>query len=220
MRFVIILLLISVQWVQAHSPDLSTLMLYEQNGKLLLVIKASLTAFEGEIDYHFGKNAYKTPEEFMQLVIKHFQKTFLVMVNGDTVQLINPQVQLGHEATLFAELQIKERSIQSYFIRCALFQDMPNNQCELILTTHDRPQQQYILYGGNNHEVMLKAARQAWIIETPTNFISNNSTIPWLIALVILCLTGFIIKSRIIKTEYVEQNEITTEITNHQYLQQ
>ncbi|NOS93334.1 MAG: hypothetical protein HOP30_15555 [Cyclobacteriaceae bacterium] len=200
MRSVIIILLISVQWVQAHSPDLSTLMMYEQNGKSLLLIKASLIAFEGEVDYHFGKNAYKTPEEFMQLVIKHFQKTFLVIANGDTIQLINPQVQLGHEATLFAELQIKEKNIQSYFIRCTLFQDMPNNQCELILTTQDRPQQQYILYGGNNHEVTLKASRQAWIIETPTNFISNNSVIPWLVALVILCLTGFILKSGIIKS--------------------
>jgi len=199
MRSVIILLLISAQWVRAHSPDLSTLMLYEQNGKSLLVIKASLTAFEGEVDYHFGKNAYKTPEEFMQLVIKHFQKTFLVMVNGDTIRLINPQVQLGHEATLFAELENKNTNIETYFIRCALFQDMPNNQCELILTTNDRPQQQYILYSGNNHEVTLKASRQTWIMETPSNFISNNSVIPWLIALVILCLIGFMIKSGMIR---------------------
>ncbi len=164
-----------------------------------MVIKASLTAFEGEVDYHFGKNAYKTPEEFIQLVIRHFQKNFLVMVNGDTVRLINPQVQLGHEATLFAELENMNKNIESYFIRCTLFQDMPNNQCELILTTYNRPQQQYILFNGNNHEVILNAGRQAWIIETSTNSVSNNNLIPWLVVLVILSATGLIVKYGIIK---------------------
>ena len=58
------LLLLCAKAVHAHEPDLSNLMIYEQNGKCLLVIKSSLTAFEGEIDYLFGKNAYKSPEAF------------------------------------------------------------------------------------------------------------------------------------------------------------
>ena len=40
----------------AHNPDISSLMIYEQNRKYFFAIKSSLTAFEGEVDYHFNKN--------------------------------------------------------------------------------------------------------------------------------------------------------------------
>ena len=64
--------------IQAHQSDLSTVMIYQnEKGKCFLQIYSSLTAFEGEIDYKYGKNAYKTPDEFRALVIDHFKKNIL-----------------------------------------------------------------------------------------------------------------------------------------------
>ena len=51
----LIIFLLGFKAVYAHNPDLSSLMIYEQNGKSILLIKSSLTAFEGEVDYIFGK---------------------------------------------------------------------------------------------------------------------------------------------------------------------
>ncbi len=125
----LILLLFCSTAAHAHEPDLSNLMIYEENGKCFLVIKSSLTAFEGEIDYLFGKNAYKSPGEFQLLVFKHFQNNCLVIINDDTIKLNNPKVILGHETTLFAELLNAPNKFNSIYVRNTMFKDMPGNMC-------------------------------------------------------------------------------------------
>ena len=152
----LIIFLLGFKAAFAHNPDIASLMIYEQNGKSILLIKSSLTAFEGEVDYIFGKDSYKTPEEFNQLVIQHFQKNCFVIANGDTIKFTNIQVQLGHETNLFAELENVPKTINSFYVSNTLFKDMPNNQCELILTLNGLPQKQYILDKSNQQEVNLK----------------------------------------------------------------
>jgi len=171
----LILLMLGFNVIYAHNPDISSLMIYEQNGKNILLIKSSLTAFEGEVDYVFGKNAYKTPEEFNQLVIQHFQKNCFIISDGDTIKCSNIQVQLGHETNLFAELDNVPNTINSLYVKCALFQDMHHNQCELILTLNGLPQKQYILNNDNQQEVRLKAENNEWVVfETAKPFYLNS----------------------------------------------
>ena len=164
----------------AHSPDLSSMMIYEQNGKYFLAIKSSLTAFEGEIDYHFNKNAYKTPEEFQQLVSQHFQKNCLLIINNDTIKFINPTVVLGHETTVFAELLNVPDKFNSLYVRNTVFKDMPNNMCELILTLKGLPQKQYILTNENKQEVKLRVENDNWEVEeTNASFFKSSNLLLW-----------------------------------------
>lgn len=166
----IILLILSSKLVQAHQPDLSNLMVYEQNGKYLLVIKSSLTAFEGEIDYHFGKNAYSSPEAFQDLVIKHFQKNCAVVMNNEPIKFINPKVILGHETTLFTELSNPPKHFSAIYIKNTLFKEMPQNMCEVILTLNGFAQKQFLLNQVNNHEVSLKLENGSWVVEDVSEF--------------------------------------------------
>ena len=164
----------------AHSPDLSSMMIYEQNGKYFLAIKSSLTAFEGEIDYHYNKNAYKTPEEFQQLVSQHFQKNCLLIINNDTIKFINPTVVLGHETTVFAELLNVPDKFNSLYVRNTVFKDMPNNMCELILTLKGLPQKQYILTNENKQEVKLRVENDNWEVEeTNASFFKSSNLLLW-----------------------------------------
>jgi len=68
MKFKLLFLMIGMvfftPFLFAHSPDLSSMMIYEQNGKYFLAIKSSLTAFEGEIDYHLIKTHTKLQRNF------------------------------------------------------------------------------------------------------------------------------------------------------------
>ena len=195
-----------VNIANAHSPDLSSFMIYEQNGKFLLLIKSSLTAFEGEIDYHYGKNAYKTPEEFIQLVVEHFRKNSLLIINNDTIGFQNLQVQIGHETTLFAELAIEPENFKSFFIRNTMFNDMPNNQTELILTTKGLPQKQYILYNGNDHQIALRVEDGKWEIgNTSTPSLSNSNFILWGALFLITFIAGLVIKYRTPKIETLNE---------------
>lgn len=156
-------------FLYAHSPDLSSLMIYEENGKTFLVIKSSIAAFEGEVVYLYGKESYKTPQEFNELAIEYFQENCFVAINNETIKFINPQIQLGHETTLFAELQHIPKQINSIYVKNTLFKDMPNNLCELILILKGLPQKQYILNNNSRHEVKLKLEKNKWSIEERSN---------------------------------------------------
>ena len=160
----LILLFLFAKEVQAHQPDLSNLMIYEQNGRYFLAIKSSLTAFEGEIDYLFGKNAYKSPEAFEQLVIRHFQNNCIVIIDGDTTNFKNPTVMLGHETTLFAEIPNVHDKLTSIHIKNTVFKDMPSNMCEIILSLKGIIQKQYILDNANEHQVKLKLENNNWLV--------------------------------------------------------
>lgn len=149
----------------AHQPDLSSLMIYEQNGKTILLIKSALTAFEQEIDYLYGKDSFKTPQEFQQLVTKHFQKNCNVIINGTAIKFINPQVMLGHETTVVAELSNRPKIIKSIYLKNTLFKDMPNNICEVILTLSGLPQKQFILGSNLFLDAKLNLKNGQWTIE-------------------------------------------------------
>lgn len=161
----IIGMLFFTSFLFAHSPDLSSLMIYEQNGKKFIAIKSSLTAFEEVVVYHYGKDSYKTPQEFNKLAIKHFTKSCFVIINNDDITFTNLQIQLGHETTLFAELENVPETITTYYVKNIMFKDMPNNQCELILSHKDLPQKQVILNNENKHEVQFRIENNKWEIE-------------------------------------------------------
>lgn len=200
MKIKLILTLIGVviysPFLFAHSPDLSSLMIYEQNRRVFLVIKSSIAAFEGEVHYNYGKDSYKTPQQFNELAIRHFKKNCFVVVNNDTTQFVNPQIQLGHETTLFAELKNVPQKITNYYVKNSLFKDMPNNQCELILTYKNLPQKQFILNNENNHEVKFKITNNNWIVEEHSNLFYGANKFIFGGFILVLILTILLIKRK------------------------
>jgi hypothetical protein len=193
--FFLLFLLTSVRLVQAHEPDLSNLMVYEQNGKHFLTVRSSLLAFEGEIHYLFGKNSYKTPEAFESLVIRHFQNNCFLIANGDTIRLMNPKVFLGHETTVIAELSNPPKIFNSIYVRNDLFKDMPNNMSELIIAINGLPLKQYILNNSNNHEIGFKVEKGNWEVANKSYSFYKK---PILISFLIL---SFIIGAAKMKTK-------------------
>ncbi len=193
----LILLFLCAKGAQAHQPDLSNLMIYEQNGRFFLAIKSSLTAFEGEIDYLFGKNSYKSPEAFQQLAVIHFQENCLIIMNGDTVKFQNPKVVLGHETTLFAELMNVPDQLQSICVKNTFFKDMPSNMCEIILAVKGINQKQYILENANQHEVKLKVENNNWmVVENKNSLLTNPYLFIGGVILLVVAIIVFIKKSK------------------------
>ncbi len=188
--FIVLMLLAKV--VHAHQPDLSNLMIYEQNGKYLLLIKTSFSAFEGEVDLQYNKNAYKNAEEFKQLVTKHFQKKCFVIMNNDTVKFINPYVILGHETTIFAELRNVPQNITTIYTENHVFKDIHGSQSELIVLLNGLPKKQYILNEENNYTVNLTLENKNWIVGETTNVVFGNSKfILWGLFVISIFSIGF-----------------------------
>ena len=191
------LFLFFFQKLYAHSPELSSLMIYEQEGKKFLVIKSSISAFQEEIDFHYKKNRYKTPDEFMQLVLKHFEKNCALIINNEKIRFINKSVILGHETTLFAQLANFPKQINSLQISNNFFKDMNNNQCELILAFNNLPQKQYIFTNENNHAAKLQMKNNLWIEEDPNNsFFKNNKFFYLTLTVSLLVIASIALYSR------------------------
>lgn len=161
----LLLLLLGFKHAHAHQPNLSSLVIYEENGKSILLLKSSLEAFKAEVDLYFKKGTYKTAEEFNQLAITHFEKNCVLIVNGDSIRFTNTRMQLGNETTLLAELLKMPKTINSIYIKCTTFKDMPNNMCELILTTNGQQQKQYILDHTNQQQVTFTVENNQWIVD-------------------------------------------------------
>ena len=95
------LLFCATSIAKAHPTNISSIMLIEQEpGEWIVQVNTSLTAFQYEIRHAFGENSYASPEEFNELVVKHFRKHMSVKINGEKVELTDGVVVLGHATTL------------------------------------------------------------------------------------------------------------------------
>jgi hypothetical protein len=165
--------------IQAHQLDLSTVLIsQDEKGKCFLQIYSSLSAFEGEIDYKYSMNAYKTPEEFRALVIEHFKKNVLFICNEkDTLKFGKPIVLLGHETKLVVELFGFPENIRSMYFKNKMFMNTPHNQSSLIVLKKGLPNQLYVLNDENKQEIDLVLENGKWQSNTS---ILNLSMAPFL----------------------------------------
>ena len=149
----------------AHQPDVSTAVLSKtDDGKYILQITSSLSAFEGEIDYLYSKGAYKTPEDFIKLVVDHFNKNVFFIVNEkDTLKFGKPLVLLGHESKLVVEILNFPKNTNSFYFRNTMFKDMPHNQMAVIMLVEGFPKEQYILTNENEQTIQLELKEGAWV---------------------------------------------------------
>jgi hypothetical protein len=180
----------------AHQSDLSTSVLSKTpDGKYVLQITSSLTAFEGEINYLYSKNAYKTADGFRDLVIDHFRKNVVFIVNDkDTLKFAQPLVILGHETKLVVEVLNIPADIKTIYYRNTMFKDMPHNQMAVILLTEGLPIEQYILENENKQTVQLELKEGKWnSIEVTKNILNTKNILYCLSAVLILIISTLVI---------------------------
>ena len=150
--FLILSFVFTSIFTSAHQIDLSSIIFSKTNdGKIVMQVTSSLTAFQGEVNFNNPKNSYKTPEEFQQLVIKHFYKNFSIEINGDMdMKLINPMVILGHETKLVAEVTGVPENVKSLLLKNEIFKDIHNNQSVVIFAIDGFPKNNNFVVNWKN----------------------------------------------------------------------
>lgn len=148
----------------AHNPDLSSILLVEESeGQWVLQIRAALTAFEYEIDSHFGESSYATPEEFQELVIQHVRDNVSIQFNENHLAVLhNALVKLGHETSITFKLPETPNTIESLLITNSSFKDISRNQSALIVLKKGFGKQQFNLNNTNQHTAQLEVKNSAF----------------------------------------------------------
>jgi hypothetical protein len=189
-----ILLLLNSISIFAHQSDLSTVLIsQDQNGKCYLQIYSSLTAFEGEIDYKYSKNTYKTPEQFRALVVEHFKKNVLFICNEkDTLKFGKPVILLGHETKLVVEVFGFPENSRSMYFKNTMFRNTPHNQSSLMIAKKGLPNELYILNNENKQQIHLVLENGKWEStaansdESMSHFLFWGSIVVLLLSLILI----------------------------------
>jgi LPXTG-motif cell wall-anchored protein len=195
----IILSVLCISWgVKAHQPDLSSTILVEQaDDKWVLQVRAALTAFEYEIEEHFGVSSYTSPEEFNELVIAHVQENLSILINNaGSIKFQNGMVKLGHETSVTFEVLGIPETIESLNIRNESFSNIPRNQSALIVLKEGFSKEQFSLNSNNNHSVKLVVGDAKFDLLTPEPGETQNSYLIILGVLFTLSILYFALKKR------------------------
>lgn len=185
----------------AHQSNLSTSFLSTTSGGMnVLQITSSLGAFEGEIDFVYGKEAYKTPEEFRELVIQYFKENVLFIVNGqDTLRFGKPRVILGHESKLVVEVLGLPSNITSFYFKNTMFKDMHHNKMALMLSSTGFPKNQLELNNDNQHQITQRNINGTWITQEKKSdvpFYKNTLFILVIIGILFLIIVLWVMKRK------------------------
>jgi len=215
--FSIFLLLLMSLGSYAHQPDLSTVVVSKtDDGKYVMQITGSLTAFEGEVDYIFGKNAYKTADEFRELVIKHFRKNTSFIVNGQALVFVKPEVILGHETKLVVEVLGLPEQINSIDLKSSMFSDMYNNQSVVMMIGKEFPNDKYILNNDNSQQIKLETKDGKWNNIIQAGSIPDAKNTFYLLLLLVIPLVYFLVK--LIKRKNITLTENSNTILFRSFL--
>jgi len=181
--FLLLILLSTVSF--AHQPDVSNIVISKTaSGQIILQINSSLTAFQQEVNYINGKGVYKSPEHFRNLVVKHFYKTFSMVINKkDTLQFINPKVFLGHETKLVAEITGLPKEVDAIYVKNELFKDIHQSQSSTIFLLDSFPQTKYNLNRDNKYQLNVTLNNGKWISVDKEN---TNAIFKYVASFVIL----------------------------------
>ncbi|MEO0473471.1 MAG: DUF6702 family protein [Bacteroidota bacterium] len=192
-RIIILCLLLGYGITQAHQTELSSTILSEQGeNKWVLQIRASLTAFEYEIEHHFGANAYSTPEEFKMLVSKYVQEHTSILFNGTEYgELKEVAVRLGHETRVVFQVLAKPATIHTLEVKNNSFQDVARNQNALLVVRKGFSKQQFSLNEENDHRISLKVGQSCF--EQLGRDESQPFRLILLVGLIVILLTGILL---------------------------
>ncbi len=195
MKWPIIIGLILSSWIaQAHQADLSSTMLVEQkDGSWIFQVRAALTAFEYEVNTHYGKDSFSTPEEFKELVIKHLKENIAVYFNEQDAAIFqHPYVKLGHETNVIFKIMNVPKTFNTISVKNSSFKNIHKNQSALIVLKEGFSKEQFILSGENNHLAKLKVGASKFVLLSNSNKQNNNNkTITWSIFYIIIFATMF-----------------------------
>lgn len=194
-RFIIFIGFILAPFLtKAHQPDVSTTMLTElENGKWVLQVNTSLTAFQQVVRTNYPDVDYKTPEEFQELVLKHLRKNILFVFNEqDTLRLTNGFVKLGHETNVVFETSGMPDTLKSLSAKNSSFKDISRNQSALVILKTDFIRKHFVLNNANQHSISLTVDGNKLIEKIPASE-SKSASLPLfpIFAGIILVTAGF-----------------------------
>lgn len=176
--FLIFLLGIMNSAVFAHSPTTSSTLLTQDSVGWTLQIRASLTAFEYEVHTRYGRESYKTPEEFKNLMTDILAKELRLLFDDSLIKVGEPQIRLGHETVMVYKFEGRD-NLNTLEIANSAFKNIYNSKNSLFIIKQGLQKNKFTLNKHNQFQVQLKLEGNQLIntSQSQNSILGNNENL-------------------------------------------
>ncbi|MEQ6166142.1 hypothetical protein AAOE16_03015 [Ekhidna sp. MALMAid0563] len=144
---------LSATATEAHQPNISSVMLIEQeSGTWTVQFNAGILGFQYAVEEEHGKGSYSTVEKFNQLLLAHLRENMEILINSEKVELTKGIVKLGHAATVIFELSEAPEELNQVFVKNEAFKAINNSQSIFSIVKQGLDRDQFILSSENDFQ--------------------------------------------------------------------
>jgi len=142
------------------------MLVQQKDGTWILQVRSALIAFEQEINYRCGLDAYDTPEIFKNLVIEHLQESLSITFNEKIdATFTKGLVKLGHETNVLFTILNVPKKIKSVMIKNSSFKNIYRSQSTLMIFKQGFEKQQFTLSDKNSYTASLTVNKSKFELE-------------------------------------------------------
>lgn len=155
-----------------HQANLANMVITQtDSAHYKLYLNTSLVGVEQVVNYRFGKDSYKTAEEFIQLAKQHLADTLAIKLNKKELKIRSIKLNLGHATQFIVQLYSLDKiTPKEVMIKNTFFHSIHSNKLAITFRGGNLPSNNYVLKNSNKHRIDLINENEKWIHHEPSKF--------------------------------------------------
>lgn len=182
--------------LMAHTPLISSVRIFFQDGVWKLNLSTALTSFQYELQEKYPELVLKemSDDQILSLMISHTKNTVTLEVNGEEILLQNGMVHPGHQTDLLFNLKEMPENMEEISLTMKSFESINQHSSLLILPDQIKGQNFVINQEkGNSIRIIKDDSGNYMESEIP----QNNYTLVWIIGVFLLLSLGYLFRIRL-----------------------
>jgi hypothetical protein len=180
----------------AHTPLISSLRIFLQDGVWKLNLSSALTSFQFELQEKYPDLVMEemSEDQILSLMINHIKQTVTLEVNGEEILLQNGMVHPGHQTDLLFDLNEMPKSMEEITLKVRSFESIPQHSSLLILPNQISGQNFVINEEKGNSILIIKDDSGNYIeSEMP----KKNYPVFWMTGVFLFLSLGYLFRIRL-----------------------
>ncbi|MDI1323255.1 MAG: hypothetical protein PSV36_10930 [Algoriphagus sp.] len=196
-RFLLIaLLFFSPGMLMAHTPLISSIRIFLEDGVWKLNLSSALTAFQFELQEKYPELVLSemSEDQILSLMISHTKNTVSLEVNGEAILLQNGMVHPGHQTDLLFDLKEMPENMEEISLTMKSFESITQHSSLLILPDQKNGQNFVINQEkGNSIQIIKDDSGNYMESEMP----KKNYPVFWITGIFLLLALGYLFRIRL-----------------------
>lgn len=196
-RFLLIaLLFFSPGMLMAHTPLISSIRIFLEDGVWKLNLSSALTAFQFELQEKYPELVLSemSEDQILSLMISHTKNTISLEVNGEAILLQNGMVHPGHQTDLLFDLKEMPENMEEISLTMKSFESITQHSSLLILPDQMNGQNFVINQEkGNSIRIIKDDSGNYMESEMP----KKNYPVFWITGIILLLSLGYLFRIRL-----------------------